>query len=144
MSVKDKYLSWLPSKGNKLGSVLAVDDDIAIRIILNNVLRKSFDITTVSNGVEALLWLKKGNDPDIIISDISMPELNGFDLLKSLSQSGLYNKTPLIILSGHNKEEVRAQMVNYINPVTFIQKPFNPIEIYNHVTNIIQQKGCFT
>mgnify|MGYP001110530866 CR=1 FL=1 len=144
MSVKDKYLSWLPSKGNKLGSVLAVDDDFAIRIILNNVLRKSFDITTVSNGVEALLWLKKGNDPDIIISDISMPELNGFDLLKSLSQSGLYNKTPLIILSGHNKEEVRAQMVNYINPVTFIQKPFNPIEIYNHVTNIIQQKGCFT
>ncbi|MGD1890228.1 MAG: response regulator [Cyclobacteriaceae bacterium] len=140
MLIKEKYLSWLPKKSPKVGSILAVDDDFAIRVILHNVLKNSFNVSVFGNGIEVLLWLKEGNIPDVIVSDISMPELNGFDLLESLSQSGLYNSIPIIILSGHEESEVKSQMLKYQNPVTFIRKPFDPINVQQHLLDILQAK----
>ncbi len=144
MNTRGKFFSWFSKESSKCGSILAVDDDFAIRVILCNVLKRNFDITVVGNGIEALLWLKKGHSPDVIISDISMPRLNGFDFLESLSQSGLYNKTPVVILSGQEKSSVEAQVFNYSNPVTFIPKPFDPLKIESHITRIIERKGCLT
>ena len=77
MSEKAKYLPWVAKERAKIGNVLIVEDDIAIRAILHNVLKKSFNITVVGNGLEALLWLSRGNNPDVILSDISIRHRRG-------------------------------------------------------------------
>lgn len=50
--------------------------------------------------MEAMLWLSSGNIPDLIITDLDMPRLNGFDFFKSMRSSGFYIDVPIIVLSG--------------------------------------------
>ncbi|MEQ9440308.1 MAG: response regulator [Cyclobacteriaceae bacterium] len=138
MSEKAKYLPWVAKESVKIGNVLAVEDDIAIRAILHNVLKKSFNITVVNNGLEALLWLSKGNTPDLILSDISMPELNGFEFIRSLGQSGVYNSIPVVILSGYDREKIKIQTLEYTNPLSYISKPFDPLKVRDQIIYILQ------
>ena len=94
---------WSRSKksNERLKSVLIIDDDFAIRVILHNVLRKDCTPITLSNGLEAVAWLANNERPDLIISDINMPMIDGHTFVKMMSQSGLYRDIPILILSGH-------------------------------------------
>ena len=141
MSLK-KYLKRISTKEEvpRNTSILVADDDVAIRTILYNVLKKEFDVTTVGSGLEALAWLSEGNQPDLIVSDLNMPRLGGITLLKTLSQSGLHNAIPVIILSGHHEEEMKTQLTEYDNLKAYLTKPFNPILIGIAIKNIIREK----
>lgn len=143
MSHNPKYLLWprLKERRPKKKQILAIDDDLAIRAILVNVLKKDFNVTSLSSGLEALLWLSNGNRPDLIISDVNMPGLDGFAFLKALSQSGLHNFIPVIILSGHLEDEIKAQSTVYSNLRCWIKKPFDPLSIKGKIISILEKDG---
>ncbi len=142
MSLASRYLTWanpeqeaFEAKGKP--HLLVVDDDLAIRAILQNILRKEFRITTAGSGYEALAWLADGNQPDLIVSDITMPGINGFGLLKALSQSGLHNTIPVVVLSGHCKEEVSAHAAVYSNLKACLSKPFDPTFLKKKINTVL-------
>ena len=58
-------------------SMLAIDDEVSIQLILQHYFRDGFLVITKGNGKEALAWMQEGNIPDIIIADINMPEMDG-------------------------------------------------------------------
>ena len=120
--------------------LLVVDDDLAIRTVLHAILKKEFQVTTVDSGYAALAWLTNGNVPDLIISDISMPDISGFGLLKALSQSGLYNTIPVIIVSGHDHEEVESYHALYGNLKACLTKPFNPALLKNRINAVLDEE----
>ena len=145
MSLASKYTAWAnPAqevfKNEDKRHLLVVDDDVAMRAILQNILRKEFRITTAGSGYEALAWLANGNRPDLIVSDITMPGINGFGLLKALSQSGLYNNIPVVVLSGHSREEVRAQAIVYDNLKACLSKPFDPVLLKTKINTVLDEK----
>lgn len=145
MSLASKYMAWAnPAqevfKNEDKRHLLVVDDDVAMRAILQNILRKEFRITTAGSGYEALAWLANGNRPDLIVSDITMPGINGFGLLKALSQSGLYNNIPVVVLSAHNREEVRAQAMVYNNLKACLSKPFDPVLLKTKINTILDEE----
>ena len=145
MSLASKYIAWanLASEAFQNESkphLLVVDDDLAIRAILQNILRKDFRVTTAGSGYEALAWLANGNRPDLIVSDITMPGINGFGLLKALSQSGLYNSIPVVVLSGHCKEEVSAQAMIYNNLKACLSKPFDPVLLKAKINTVLDEE----
>lgn len=118
--------------------ILVVDDEISILKLLNFVLSPHYELVIKTSGVEALSWLEEGNNPDLIISDLSMPYFDGSLFIKNLKLSGFYRHTPVILVSGEeNLPELVKQMPFSING--FISKPFNPTDLKAAISNIFKE-----
>jgi two-component system, chemotaxis family, sensor kinase CheA len=82
--------------------VLLVDDSPFFRNLLTPLLSVAgYDVTTVESGDRALGLCEAGEDFDIIISDIEMPGMNGFEFASAVRQAGRWQQTPLVALSSH-------------------------------------------
>ena len=118
--------------------ILVVDDEISILKLLNFVLSPHYELIIKTSGVDALSWLEEGNNPDLIISDLSMPYFDGSLFIRNLKLSGFYRHTPVILVSG---EDDLAEKVNQM-PFTingFISKPFNPTDLKAAISNIFKE-----
>ena len=108
--------------------ILVVDDEITIRTLLVNIIGQEYEVTAKENGLQALNWIQDGNIPDLIIADIKMPELDGYQLVKHIRTSGLYSDIPLLMLSGSEDSKTRISFYK-LRVRNFIVKPFNPEEL---------------
>jgi DNA-binding response OmpR family regulator len=107
--------------------VLVIDDDLSIRLMLENFLSKDYAVVCKSNGNEAMEWLE-GNQPNIIICDIQMPEMNGYECLKWIRQRGYTKHTPVIMLSAADASSDRIKCYR-LGAQDYLIKPFNPEEL---------------
>ena len=108
-----------------LGSILIVDDDPAIQNIISITLTNAgYDIAFASNGFEALERVKEAT-PDLIISDVMMPEMDGFALLKELRSDAKTTHIPLILLTAKNSNEDIIDGLN-LGADDYLPKPFTP------------------
>ncbi|MGM0613169.1 MAG: response regulator, partial [Bacteroidota bacterium] len=108
--------------------ILVVDDEITIRTLLVNIIGQEYEVTAKENGLQALNWIQDGNIPDLIIADIKMPELDGYQFVKHIRTSGLYSDIPLLMLSGSEDSKTRISFYK-LRVRNFIVKPFNPEEL---------------
>lgn len=89
--------------------ILLVDDDVTLREMYEERLKaEGFIITQASNGEEALKFAKEGK-PQIILLDIMMPKINGFDVLKTLKADPTTKEIPVIVLSALIQDVDRAE-----------------------------------
>lgn len=119
-------------------TVLVVDDDFFLRSLLNFLLRDKFEVVAAENGFKAMLWMDKGNMPDIIITDADMPDMDGFGFLSQLKRSGFYKNIPVLLLSGLPKEHLadRSKEAGFSGLLT---KPFNPPALKKQIEAILYQ-----
>ncbi|HZV81021.1 MAG TPA: response regulator [Geobacteraceae bacterium] len=107
--------------------VLAVDDEPVNLMLLEKILRDSHDIILASSGVEAIAKVKE-HEPDLILLDVMMPEMSGFDVCRQLKADERYREIPVIFitaLSGGDNESKGLQL----GAMDYIVKPF----IINHI-----------
>lgn len=107
--------------------ILIIDDEPSIRLLLENFLSKTYEVIVKSDGMEALEWLE-GNLPDLIICDIQMKNLDGYQFLEKLRQRGFTKHTPVIMLSGVESSKERIKCYQ-LGAQDFLSKPFNPEEL---------------
>jgi DNA-binding response OmpR family regulator len=105
--------------------------------LLKNIFNPRFNIFSASNGHEALEWLHRGNIPNVIISDLKMPKMNGIEFLKNLRESVFYQNIPLIMLSGEEKSSERVNCLQ-MGADDFVLKPFNPEELIIRVKKLLK------
>jgi response regulator RpfG family c-di-GMP phosphodiesterase len=118
----------------KKRKILIVDDSKSIRTIVEAGLNESgFNAVTASNGKIALEILNTER-PDLILSDINMPEVNGFELCKSVKQNRDFADTPFVVMSENNNKSYMNRMVQY-GAAAYIVKPFN----MNQLTILIER-----
>ncbi|MBS3886769.1 MAG: response regulator transcription factor [Dethiobacter sp.] len=105
--------------------VLVVDDESKIRRILQQILLKEgFAVVEAENGREALACFL-AEKPDLVILDIMMPEMDGFDFLRTIRKK--YD-TPVIILSA--KDELLDKTIGFtLEADDYVAKPFSPLEL---------------
>ncbi|MEZ5070248.1 MAG: response regulator transcription factor [Bacteroidales bacterium] len=108
--------------------VLLVDDKPEFRKLTRMVLSRDYDVESVENGLEALSLLQTGYLPDVIISDLLMPALDGVGFIKQVKSSGAFQKIPVIVLSSLDKSAERVKLFQ-LGANDFIIKPFNPEEL---------------
>jgi len=109
-------------------NILIVDDSKLMR----QVIAKTIQISGVSvgsiyeanNGKEALDVMNK-NWVDIVFADINMPEMNGIEMVKAMSQSGILKTVPVVIVSTERNVEKLA-VLKEIGVKAFVSKPFTP------------------
>jgi DNA-binding response OmpR family regulator len=117
-------------------TVLVVDDELSIRLLLENYLGKEYKVLTKNDGLEGLKYLEEGNLPDIVVADIQMPNMDGYALLENMKQSGFFNKIPVIMLSGNESSQERIKSLK-MGADDYMVKPFNPEELSLRIKNIL-------
>lgn len=108
--------------------ILLVDDKAAIGKVLSMYLGKEYDLVYCENPLKAIDWLQDGNEPDLIISDIRMPEMTGSEFLHYLKSNELLQHIPVMMLSSEESTSERIRLLEE-GAVDYILKPFNPMEL---------------
>ena len=107
-------------------SILFVDDDEQFRKAIVRIFETSeFDITTAKDGQEALDLLSK-NTYDLIITDLKMPVLDGYELMREIKKRKI--KIPVIILTGYGEVETYMDLMN-MGAYDHIEKPVSRREL---------------
>lgn len=120
--------------------ILIIDDSLPIRYLLEAIFEKTYAVVPVQDGLAAMGWLSKGNSADLIITDLQMPNINGFELLDHLSGSFLYRDIPVIVLSANGDPNVSTIPTQYHNVRVIVQKPFDPLRLLNMVEDILNKQ----
>jgi DNA-binding response OmpR family regulator len=119
--------------------LLLIEDDIHLGYIIKSSMEDvigGYEVSLASNGEEGLERLKSFN-PDVVVSDIEMPVMNGFETVKKIRQTNL--DLPVIFASGKNSP--KDVTVGYdVGADNYIKKPFTPEELDAHVKTLINIK----
>lgn len=122
----------------KKHSVLIVEDEDDIRNYLLTELGNHFRVLSCSNGKEALEIIMS-HMPDLVLSDIMMPEINGITLLKKLKQNIKTNHIPVILLTAKNSEKDYIEGLS-LGADAYIAKPFNLDILITTIENLIRNR----
>jgi pilus assembly protein CpaE len=86
--------------------ILCVDDDDAIRkLCMVYLTKRGYRVETVANGIEALKLVESKGSPDLVVTDVNMPLMNGLELVKRLREDRRTARTPIIVLSAAKQEQ---------------------------------------
>ena len=118
--------------------VLLVDDDDSMLDYLSNSLKNSYKTITARNGKEGLK-LAVSQIPDIIITDVVMPEMDGIQFVKALKGNSLVSHIPVIMLSGKNKLQDRMMGID-TGADSYLPKPFYMSELKSLMSNLINNR----
>ena len=107
--------------------LLIIEDEEGIRDGLIEILTPDFDTVTAANGIEGLKKSFKEN-PDLILLDLKMPEMDGFQVCKAIREDKDFARVPIIILSAFNNVSDRTKLFE-LGADDYITKPFDRTEL---------------
>lgn len=120
--------------------ILAIDDEMSIRLILETVLKGKYEVITKNDGEEGYSWMVNERIlPDLIICDIQMPNLNGYGFLERVRSSGFFGDIPVIMLSGEEQSKERVKCYQ-LKAQDYVTKPFNPVELIEMIEKNLNPK----
>lgn len=116
--------------------MLIVDDDEAVRTMLYKAIRSNgIEAQQVSSGEQALQWVSR-NRCDLIIMDINMPGMDGFQVIQTLRNRGL--RVPIMIVSGRQEDYDTLYGLD-IGADDYVTKPFNPVVLGAKVKALLRR-----
>ena len=115
--------------------VLIVEDSTPFRTLMGNMLSRDYDVVSARNGLEAMMWLRSGMLPDIIVTDVQMPELNGAELISNIRCSGMLQNIPVVVVSG-SCEELELNEIRAMGAQEILLKPFKPTQLQNTINRL--------
>jgi cellulose synthase/poly-beta-1,6-N-acetylglucosamine synthase-like glycosyltransferase/DNA-binding response OmpR family regulator len=106
------------------GSVLVVDDDeMILALVADGLLRAGYDVTTAATGVEALAKLEEAI-PDLVVSDVNMPDMDGFALVAALRDHARLRHVPLVFLTSRSDTDDVVEGLG-LGADDYLTKPFD-------------------
>jgi CheY-like chemotaxis protein len=116
-------------------TVLLVDDDPLILEILRTILDlEEFAVTTVSDGRQALESVATAR-PDVVVCDVMMPELDGFEVCRALKSQPSTADLPIILLTARDRPEDR-QAGEDAGCDAYLTKPFSPLQLIDVIRDV--------
>ena len=142
--ISDLILDVIESKkeiAEERENILIVEDDHDLRSYLKNCLQNKYNVMDAHNGVEGLQLATK-NLPDIIISDVMMPEMDGIEMCKKLRSNTETSHIPVLMLTAKNVQEHQNEGLE-AGAWDYITKPFNTRSLLKKIDNIILSRKQF-
>ncbi len=122
--------------------VAIVDDNNMMRLMLLNLLNQHFEVHPFENGLAFFEWLENTAPPDVVITDVSMPEMSGFELTNNLKTSNLFKDIAVIVLSGLEESQDRIKCLQ-LGADDYLTKPFNPEELLLKINRCLKNKSNY-
>jgi len=116
-------------------TILIAEDNLELRAFLRTVLSQKYEVLEVGNGLEAL-ELTRTNIPDLIITDIMMPEMNGLELAKTIKEDINISHIPLVLLTAKTDMESKLEALRY-GVDDYITKPFSSVFLEARIENLL-------
>ncbi|MBU2600420.1 response regulator [bacterium] len=121
--------------------ILIVEDDPDIIDILKVTLEGKYKILEACNGIKAVNMVYEQN-PDLVILDINLPEMNGYQVCRLLKEDKNYQSLPVLILTSKSQKRDRFWGME-AGADKYITKPFNPEEVLDCIEELLIKKGKF-
>lgn len=121
--------------------ILLVEDNFSLRLMSRRFFEKNgFEVIEAGDG-EAAIRIEEEEKPDIVILDIDIPKINGFDVCKEIrkKRSGI-NYIPIVFVSGNIEERSIIKGLQ-IGADDYVRKPFELIELLNRINNLLKMKN---
>lgn len=126
--------------GEKKKILIIDDDNFLLDMYAFKFSQGNFEVYTAMNGVQGIEKLKGGLTPDIILTDVIMPEMDGFEMLEKINQENLSSKSIKIVLS-NKSEQADIDRGNSLGVSGYIVKANStPAEVITQVMDILAKK----
>lgn len=110
--------------------VLAIDDSQTIRVLLQTTLQDAgFEVVTADDGLEGVAKYTEC-DPDVVITDINMPNMDGFGVIETLRGEQVQSTVPILVLTTESSPEQKAR-AREGGATGWIVKPFDDVSLIN-------------
>ncbi|GIV03309.1 MAG: response regulator [Armatimonadetes bacterium] len=120
--------------------ILVCDDERSIvRLIQVNLERQGWEVITAYDGKEGLEKILK-EKPDVVVLDVMMPYMDGFEVLKNLRREPDTQNIPVVMLTAKAQDKDVFEGYHYGADV-YLTKPFNPMELVTFIKRILQSGG---
>jgi PleD family two-component response regulator len=123
---------------NSIPKVLIVDDEASNVVLLCKTLEQGYEVMTASSGSEALV-LARAHDPDIILLDVIMPEMDGFEVCRQLKSDDRLKDIPVIFISALDDTQDETEGLQ-LGAIDYITKPISPGIVRARVKNHVELK----
>jgi len=123
-----------------MAKILIIDDDAGVRTFISLKLkRQNYEVFSASNGVEGLEKIKELN-PDLIILDVIMPGLSGYDVLKKVNENEEFMGIPIIMLTARGQLEDKIKGLEG-GAYDYLTKPFEPKELEVRARSLLKLRN---
>lgn len=130
--------SQYPILDSEARTVLIVEDNQELMMLMHQLLRTKYHVLTASNGVEALDVIRR-NDLDIIVSDVMMPQMDGYELTRRIKGDEETSHLPVILLTAKVQDEDQQEALR-AGADDYIPKPFKIKDLQLHIDNIVENR----
>lgn len=121
-----------------MAKVLVVDDEPNIVLSLEFLMQQAgFEVTTAYDG-ESALALVNETPPDLVLLDISLPGISGFEVLEQLRSQAAFKRLPIVMLTAHGREVEREKGLA-LGADDYITKPFSTRELVEKVKALLNE-----
>lgn len=120
-------------------TILVVDDSRLNLVIAQDLLSEEYHVATVNSGEKAFQYLKE-NEPDLVLLDIQMPGMDGFEVMRRLQESKEWHKIPVIFLTADRTEKTEETCFQ-MGAMDYIGKPFVPAIMLQRVRRTMELQG---
>lgn len=127
-----------PATGQKKRILVVDDERHIVRLVQVNLERQGYEVVTAYDGVECL-EKAKADKPDLIVLDIMMPRMDGFEALQRLKTDSETNHIPVIMLTARAQDRDVLQGYQY-GADLYLTKPFSPLELISLVKRIFESQ----
>lgn len=128
----------VPKSSSKTSRILLVEDHPEVREYMALLIRENYEVILANNGVDALKQLEKYNI-DLVITDLMMPYMDGYELMDHLKNEERFNSIPILVVSARTSQEDKLKVLEKgVN--NLLAKPFDKDELISKVANLIDQK----
>jgi DNA-binding response OmpR family regulator len=108
---------------------------VIVRLLEVNLRLDGYDVETASRGEQALERATE-TDPDLLILDVMMPGLDGWETCRRLREMPAFTDTPVVFLSARAQDDDRATGIE-LGPVAYLTKPFDPVRLMELVRRLL-------
>ncbi len=119
--------------------ILVVEDDLDLQRMLKAMLRGLGEVTCADDGVEALLLLRDGLVPDLIVTDVMMPRMDGFEFVQALGDHEGLRDVPVVFLTARNTPKDVVAGIQ-AGARAYVTKPFKQQELLDKVRRILGRR----
>jgi chemosensory pili system protein ChpA (sensor histidine kinase/response regulator) len=119
--------------------VLIVDDSISVRRVLTNLVESSgWTATSAKDGLDALDVLQRGKRPDVILLDIEMPRMDGYELTAALRAQETYKTLPIVMLTSRAGEKHRRRAFE-LGATDYLVKPYQEDTLLTVMKRVVRE-----
>jgi CheY-like chemotaxis protein len=122
-------------------TVYFIDDSATMREVIKIAFRReNINVITCADAATALAQFEQ-NRPDVVITDVIMPDQDGYSVCSQIKQNPEYSETPVVLMSGVVNKSVADKAVS-VKADELIRKPFQPQELIGRVKSLLEPKGA--